>query len=132
MAYFPRWSLTRNSTVYPEQRLPAGASITMGIQHLFAMSGSTILGPLLMGFDPNLAILFSGIGTLLFFICTGGRLPAYLGSSFSFIAVVLAVTGWKGTGVNADIPLALGGIIAAGVLYVIIGGIVSGTGTGWM
>ena len=132
MAYFPRWSLTRNRTVYPEQRLPTGASITMGIQHLFAMSGSTILGPLLMGFDPNLAILFSGIGTLLIFVCTGGRVPAYLGSSFSFIAVVLAVTGWKGSGVNVDIPLALGGIIAAGALYVIIGGIVSATGTGWI
>jgi len=45
----------------------------MGIQHLIVMSGSTILGPLLMGFDPNLAILFSGIGTLIFFICTAGR-----------------------------------------------------------
>lgn len=104
----------------------------MGLQHLVAMSGSTILGPLLMGFDPNLAILFSGIGTLIFFICTAGRVPSYLGSSFAFIAVVIAATGYAGSGPNPDIGGALGGIIAAGALYVVIGLIVMATGTGWV
>ncbi|WP_249218771.1 solute carrier family 23 protein [Falsirhodobacter algicola] len=104
----------------------------MGFQHLLAMSGSTILGPLLMGFDPNLAILFSGIGTIIFFICTAGRMPSYLGSSFSFIAVVIAVTGYAGTGPNPNIGPALGGIIACGALYAIIGVIVTATGTRWI
>ncbi|ERM00717.1 hypothetical protein Q644_25395, partial [Brucella intermedia 229E] len=57
----------------------------MGVQHLLAMSGSTIVAPpLLMGFDPNVAVFFSGIGTLLFFVLTAGRVPSYLGSSFAF------------------------------------------------
>ncbi|WP_410217075.1 solute carrier family 23 protein [Paracoccus sp. (in: a-proteobacteria)] len=132
MSYFPKWPLTRSAVVLPEQRLPWPAMIPMGVQHLVAMSGSTILAPLLMGFDPNLAILFSGIGTLVFFLCTGGRMPSYLGSSFSFIAVVIAVTGYAGTGANANIGPALGGIIAAGALYALIGTIVMATGTGWI
>ncbi|RCK49521.1 pyrimidine permease [Thalassospira profundimaris] len=132
MRYFPSWSLTRSSTVMPDERLPWGVMFPMGLQHLVAMSGATILGPLLMGFDPNLAILFSGIGTLIFFICTAGRVPSYLGSSFAFIAVVIAATGYAGTGPNPDIGGALGGIIAAGALYVVIGLIVMATGTGWV
>ncbi|PKR54125.1 uracil-xanthine permease family protein [Thalassospira marina] len=132
MRYFPSWSLTRSSTVLPDQRLPWGTMFPLGLQHLVAMSGSTILGPLLMGFDPNLAILFSGIGTLIFFICTAGRVPSYLGSSFAFIAVVIAATGYAGTGSNPDIGGALGGIIAAGAVYVLIGVIVMATGTGWV
>lgn len=132
MSYFPKWPLTNNAVVLPDERMSWPAAVPMGIQHLVAMSGSTILGPLLMGFDPNLAILFSGIGTLIFFVFTAGRLPSYLGSSFSFIAVVIAVTGYAGSGVNTNIGPALGGIIAAGALYVLIGLIVMGTGTGWI
>ncbi len=132
MSYFPRWSVTGNAIVLPHERLPWTAALPMGVQHLVAMSGSTILAPLLMGFDPNLAILFSGIGTLIFFLCTGGRLPSYLGSSFSFIAVVIAVTGYSGSGINTNIAPALGGIIAAGALYAAIGLVVMATGTGWI
>ncbi|EBY7415764.1 pyrimidine utilization transport protein G, partial [Salmonella enterica subsp. enterica serovar Alachua] len=78
MSYFPNWRLTNNSIVLPDERLPAAAAVPMGIQHLLAMSGSTIVAPLLMGFDPNVAVFFSGIGTLLFFFMTGGRVPSYL------------------------------------------------------
>ncbi|TQS73652.1 pyrimidine utilization transport protein G [Rhodobacteraceae bacterium] len=132
MWYFPKWRVSRESVVMPDERLPWASGVPMGVQHLVAMSGSTILGPLLMGFDPNLAILFSGIGTLVFFICTAGRVPSYLGSSFSFIAGVIAVTGYAGTGPNPDIGAALGGIVACGALYVLIGIIVQMTGTGWI
>ncbi len=132
MSYFPRWPLTTNPTVMPDERLPMRTAVPMGAQHLVAMSGSTILGSLLMGFDPNLAILFSGIGTLIFFVCTAGRVPSYLGSSFSFIAVVIAVTGYAGSGPNPDIGPALGGIIAAGALYALIGVAVMVTGTRWI
>ncbi|MDR2310486.1 solute carrier family 23 protein [Pseudochrobactrum asaccharolyticum] len=132
MAYFPNWRLTDNITVLPDERLPTAAAVPMGIQHLLAMSGSTIVAPLIMGFDPNVAVFFSGIGTLLFFLITGGRVPSYLGSSFAFIAVVIAATGYSGSGPNANIALALGGIIACGALYAIIGLIVMGVGTGWV
>jgi putative pyrimidine permease RutG len=97
-----------------------------------AMFGATVLAPLLMGFDPNVAILFSGIGTLIFFVAVGGRVPSYLGSSFSFIAVVIAATGYAGSGPNANLPLALGGIIAAGALYAAIGVIVMKAGYAWI
>ncbi|KFI29847.1 pyrimidine permease [Haematobacter missouriensis] len=132
MSYFPKWPLTRNTVVLPDERLSWGATVPMGVQHLLAMSGSTILAPLLMGFDPNLAVLFSGIGTLIFFVLTAGRLPSYLGSSFAFIAVVIAVTGYAGTGPNPNVGPALGGIIAAGALYALIGLIVMAVGTGWI
>jgi uracil-xanthine permease len=104
----------------------------MGVQHVVAMFGSTVLAPLLMGFDPNLCILMSGIGTLLFFVLVGGRVPSYLGSSFSFIGLIIAVTGYAGHGPNLNIPVALGGIIVCGVVYAVIGLIVTAVGTNWI
>lgn len=132
MSYFPTWRLTNNATVLPDERLPLNAAVPMGIQHLLAMSGSTIVAPLIMGFDPNVAVFFSGIGTLLFFFMTGGRVPSYLGSSFAFIAVVMAATGYSGSGPNLNIGVALGGIIACGAVYALIGLVVMGIGTGWV
>jgi len=85
-----------------------------------------------MGFDPNIAILMSGIGTLIFFFVTGGKVPSYLGSSFAFIGVVIAATAYAGKGPNTNIGVALGGIIACGVVYAIIGAIVQAIGTGWI
>jgi uracil-xanthine permease len=96
------------------------------------MAGATIIAPLLMGFDPNLALFFSDVGTLIFFVMVGGRVPSYLGSSFSFIAVVIAASGYSGQGPNPGIDIALGGIVAAGVLYAIIALIVMVTGIGWI
>jgi putative pyrimidine permease RutG len=91
-----------------------------------------VLAPILMGFDPNIAILMSGIGTLIFFFITGGKVPSYLGSSFAFIGVVIAATAYGGKGPNANIGVALGGIIACGILYIIIGAIVQAVGTNWI
>jgi len=92
---------------------------------------------LLMGFDANLAILMSGIGTLLFFLFVGGRVPSYLGSSFAFIGGVVAVTGYAGSGPNLNIGVALGAIIACGAVYTLIGLIVwyansRGNGSAWI
>jgi uracil-xanthine permease len=91
-----------------------------------------VLAPLLMGFDPNVAILFSGIGTLVFFLAVGGRVPSYLGSSFSFIAVVIAATGYAGSGPNANLGVALGGIVVAGIVYTAIGLFVMKVGYRWI
>lgn len=128
------WTEKRSGLIGPDERLPWGQTFVMGVQHVLAMFGATVVAPLIMGFDPNLAILFSGIGTLIFFVMTGGRIPSYLGSSFAFIAPVAAVTGSMSTGDfnAADIPKALGGIIIAGLLYTIIGAIVTSTGSGWI
>ena len=132
MAYFPRWTLKRSGDIAPDERLPLPQTIAMGLQHVVAMFGATALAPILMGFNPNLAILFSGVGTLFFFALTGGRLPSYLGSSFAFIGVVIAATGYPGTGANSNIAVALGGIFAAGALYAAIGLIVHFSGAGWV
>lgn len=102
--------------------------VALGIQHVVAMFGSTILAPLLMGFDPNVAVLMSGIGTILFFLIVGGHVPSYLGSSFAFIGVVIAATSYvAGSGANANIPLALGGIITCGIIYASCGPVVMWT-----
>ncbi len=131
-SYFPRWTPSRGAVVAPGERLPAGQTLALGVQHVVAMFGATVLAPLLMGFDPNVAILFSGIGTLIFFVAVGGRVPSYLGSSFSFIAVVIAATGYAGSGPNANLPVALGGIIAAGAIYTVIGMTVMRIGYAWI
>jgi len=119
------WKLKPGGVILPEERLPVGQTIIIGFQHVVAMFGATVLAPILMGFDPNVAVLFSGVGTLIFFIAVGGHVPSYLGSSFSFIAVVIAATAYARQGPNANIGIALGGIIAAGALYTSIGIIVA-------
>lgn len=121
-----------SSLIYPEDKLPLFKNVIAGFQHVIAMFGGTVLCPLLMGFDPNLAILCSGVSTFLFFLVVGGKVPSYLGSSFAFIAVVIAATGYSGSGPNPNIALALGGIIATGALYAAVGLIVMKTGTGWI
>src|SRR3712207_7678125 len=97
----------------PDERPPAVLTLVVGLQHVVAMFGATALAPLLMGFDPNVSILFSGVATLLFFTVAGGKVPSYLGSSFAFIGPVLVATGATAGSPNPNIPLALGGIIAA-------------------
>ncbi|MDH0191830.1 solute carrier family 23 protein [Acinetobacter ursingii] len=135
--WFPKWRPYQGQIdhrpVATDEYLPPAQSAVLGIQHAFAMFGSTVLAPLLMGFNPNLAILMSGICTILFFCMTGGRVPSYLGSSFAFIGVVAAATGHiTGSGANPNIGVALGGIVACGVIYAIIGFMVMLTGTRWI
>lgn len=134
--WFVRWRPYRGNLektpVAMNEYLPVGQSMVLGAQHAFAMFGATILAPLLMGFDPSLTMLITGIGTILFFLITGGHVPSYLGSSFAFIGAVAAATGYAGAGSNPNIALALGGTIVCGVLYVIVGLMVMRTGTQWI
>jgi len=124
--------LQGGGVIGPDERLPWAQTGLMGIQHVIAMFGSTVLAPILMGFDPNLAVLMSGIGTLIFFLITGGKVPSYLGSSFAFIGVVIAATAYAGKGANANIGVALGGIIACGAVYTLVGLLVQAIGTSWI
>ena len=125
-------ALAQGGVIGPDERLPWPQTAAMGVQHVIAMFGSTVLAPILMGFDPNLAILMSGIGTLIFFLITGGKVPSYLGSSFAFIGVVIAATAYGGKGPNANIGLALGGIVACGAVYTLVGVVVQIVGTRWI
>lgn len=124
--------LQHGGVIAPDERLPWPQTAVMGMQHVIAMFGATVLAPILMGFDPNLAILMSGLGTLIFFVITGGRVPSYLGSSFAFIGVVIGATGYVGKGLNPNIGVALGGIIACGAAYTAIGLLVQAVGTNWI
>lgn len=133
MSYFPQWQVKTSGVIAPDEALPAPQTVALGIQHVVAMFGSTILAPILMGFDPNIAVLMSGIGTLLFFLVTGGRVPSYLGSSFAFIGVVIAATGYAaGSGLNPNISVALGGILATGFIYFLVGLLVHVVGVNWI
>ena len=128
----PAEVLQSGGVIGPDERLPWPQTGLMGVQHVIAMFGSTVLAPILMGFDPNLAVFMSGIGTLIFFLITGGKVPSYLGSSFAFISVVIAVTGYAGKGANPNIGLALGGIVACGAVYALVGLLVQAIGTRWI
>jgi uracil-xanthine permease len=135
MSLFPDWRVKRpvpGMVVAPDERLPWPQTAAMGVQHVIAMFGATVLAPILMGFDPNVAILMSGVGTLLFFFIVQGQVPSYLGSSFAFIGVVIAATGYGGQGPNANLGVALGGIIACGIVVILIGLLVTAVGTRWI
>ena len=137
MSWFTKWRPYQGDLnvrpVATNEYLPPAQTVMLGLQHVLAMFGATVLAPILMGFDANLAIMMSGICTILFFIMTGGKVPSYLGSSFAFIGVVAAATAHAtGSGANPNLPIALGGIIACGVVYALIGFLVMAIGTNWI
>lgn len=105
-----------------EERLPLLQSIPLSLQHLFAMFGATVLVPYLVGLDTSVTLFTSGVGTLLYILITKGKIPAYLGSSFAFIAAMTAIIGSvPGTPGNPDkIALAMGGCVAVGLIYVVV------------
>lgn len=114
------WSLSVS------ERPPAGPWILLSLQHLFAMFGATVLVPLLTGLPPAVALVTSGLGTLLYLVVTGGRIPAYLGSSFAFIAPIVTGAGMAG------IPGALFGCFCAGLVYLVVSLAIRTFGVGWL
>lgn len=91
-----------------------GKRFILGIQHVIAMFGATVLVPILTGLDPSVALVAAGLGTLIFHLCTKRKVPVFVGSSFAFIAVIQAVATKFG-----DLRYAQGGIIVAGALYLL-------------
>lgn len=118
---------SRADLVLPEENLPLGKTLALGLQHVLAMFGATVLAPILMGFSPSLAIFFSGVGTMIFLLVTRGKVPSYLGSSFAFIGPVLAAGSQ-----NGNLSGALFGIMAAGVVYAVVAVIVIVAGGHWI
>ncbi|GLZ47248.1 nitrate reductase [Actinomycetospora sp. NBRC 106375] len=109
--------------VRPDERLSWGRTVGLGAQHVLAMFGATFVFPVLMGLDPNLAILLSGLATMLFLLMTRGRVPSYLGTSASFVGVVAAVRADGGTSAEVTGAIAVCGIVVALVgLAVHLGG----------
>ena len=100
----------------------------LSIQHLFAMFGATVLVPLLTGLNPSLALFSAGAGTLIFHLCTKFKVPVFLGSSFAFLAAVSSVIRPEGTIIPENVPLAQGGIIFAGLVYLLFSAIAYGIG----
>ena len=114
-------------TVYDiEDVPPLSKSIPLSFQHVFAMFGATILVPLLTGLNPSVTLFCSGLGTLIFHFITKGKVPAYLGSSFAFIAPIIAASKVYGP------EGAMTGMIAAGVIYMIVFGIIAVVGLKWI
>lgn len=107
------------------ERPPLLKTLPLSLQHLFAMFGATVLVPILFKINPGTVLLFNGIGTLLYLFICKGKIPAYLGSSFAFISPVLLL-------LPLGYELALGGFIACGALFCLVGLIVKKTGTGWI
>ncbi|WP_432957923.1 uracil-xanthine permease family protein [Micromonospora haikouensis] len=132
----PRWSpwslhgdgrsVTPGDVVHPGERLSWPRTVGVGVQHVVAMFGATFTVPLITGFPPATTLFFSGVGTLLFLVITGNRLPSYLGSSFAFIAPVLVAK------TDGGIGPALGGIVVAGAALAAVGLVVQLAGARWI
>lgn len=114
------------------EKLGVKKSLALGFQHAFAMSCATILVPLLTGLDVGVALFCAGCGTIIFHLCTGGRMPTFLGSSFAFISALCGVVGNTAFGATRDeqVAAAMGGIIASGVFYLILALVIKVFGKG--
>ena len=117
---------TINGPIYDARALGTPRMLVLGLQHMFAMFGATVLVPALTGLNVATALLFAGIGTLLFHLLTKGKVPAFLGSSFAFIGGYNAIrtvgTAADGSAIynNALLPYACFGVLIAGLMYVIL------------
>lgn len=114
-----------NEGIYDAKKLGAPKMVVLGFQHMFAMFGATVTVPLLTGLDISTTLLFAGLGTLLFHCLTKFKVPAFLGSSFAFIGGYLAVAPLQdGRGNKEMLPYACLGVACAGLLYLVLAGII--------
>lgn len=109
-----------------EEKVPPSMLLPLSLQHMFAMFGASVLVPILFGIEPGIVLLMNGIGTLLFILITKGRAPAYLGSSFAFIAPATTIIASKG------FEYAQGGFVAVGLLGCVLAAIIWKFGTDWI
>ena len=115
----------KSDGIYNVKELGAGKTIVLGLQHMFAMFGATVLVPLLTGLDVSTTLLFAGLGTLLFHLLTKMKVPAFLGSSFAFLGGYAAITRLPdGTLEPEKIPYACFGVACAGLVYLLLAGLI--------
>ena len=117
--------------IYDARPLGAGKMTVLGLQHLFAMFGATVLVPVITGLSVSATLLFAGIGTLLFHLLTKLKVPAFLGSSFAFLGGYAAVTQMgaeKGLSLAQSLPYACIGVFFAGLMYFVLAGLFAAFG----
>ena len=122
-----------NDGIYDARKLGAGKTLLLGLQHMFAMFGATVLVPILTGLSISTTLLFAGIGTLLFHLITKRKVPAFLGSSFAFLggyAAIAPLTDAAGNALDnsAALPYACVGVAFAGLLYFVLAGFIKAFG----
>ena len=113
--------------IYDARQLGVPRMLVLGVQHTFAMFGATVLVPILTGLNVSTTLLMAGLGTLLFHLITKGKVPAFLGSSFAFLGGYSAVAPRLADGAsNAEmLPYACGGVLVAGLVYVLMSALIS-------
>lgn len=104
----------------PDDALPAGKLVVLGVQHTFTMFGATVLVPILTGMNISVALFMAGVCTLLFHLITKGKAPIFLGSSFAFIVPTTTVAYMDNGGLGMGIEYAQGGIVIAGCVYLVL------------
>ena len=110
--------------IYDVKQLGAGKTVVLGLQHLFAMFGATVLVPAITGLNVATTLLFAGLGTLLFHLITGRKVPAFLGSSFAFLGGYAAIAPVvEGQSNAALLPYACAGVAVAGLVYLVLAGL---------
>jgi uracil permease len=114
--------------IYDARKLGTGKMLTLGLQHLFAMFGATVLVPIITGLSMSATLLFAGLGTLIFHLCTKFKVPAFLGSSFAFLggyAAVVQMGMANGLTQAEALPYACIGVFCAGLIYFVLAGLFS-------
>ncbi len=122
-------------TLQPNYRPPIHKWILLSFQHVFAMFSATVLVPILTGLPISVALFASGVGTLIYILCTKAKVPIYLGSSFAYIEYILAVsvtTNIEGNNIITSYGPALTGLVAVGLIYAIVAGFIKIFGTSWL
>ncbi len=124
--------MTQNQqAIYDARQLGTGKVLTLGLQHMFAMFGATVLVPVITGLSMSATLLFAGIGTLVFHFLTKMKVPAFLGSSFAFLggyAAIVSMGEAQGLSVSESLPYACIGVFSAGIIYFILAGLFAAYG----
>ena len=115
-----------NLNIGIKERPKLGQWLLLSLQHVFAMFGATVLVPLLTGLDIGVALVASGVGTLIYIICTRGKVPVYLGSSFAYIGAISTAA------IGTDFSAAYVGLMVVGLIYATVALIIRFTGSGWL
>jgi uracil permease len=127
---------TPNLIIGIREKPGIGKGIILSFQHVFAMFGATVLVPILTGLPINTALLASGLGTMIYIICTGARVPVYLGSSFAYITAIIAALGLSASDPkfsgSLNFPAAATGLMCVGIVYVIVAVIIRLVGKNWL
>ena len=122
---------TQTQAIYDARTLGRGRMLTLGLQHMFAMFGATVLVPVITGLSMSATLLFAGLGTLIFHFLTKMKVPAFLGSSFAFLggyATVVTMGEAQGLSVAQSLPYACIGVFSAGIIYFILAGLFAAYG----